>query len=158
MLGTRRSTDIAAGVLLAVLGLTAAAASTGIDEGAGGQLHPRTFPMLLGVLLVIGGAVHAIQAAIAKSGGSKAIAWPDRNGWKLLLIAMASLVFYVAVSQALGFVISSLIFMPWFIRYFGRYSYWVAGSCALGIAAFIYLVFIRLLQLTLPIGPLSFLG
>ncbi|TFG40685.1 MAG: tripartite tricarboxylate transporter TctB family protein, partial [Syntrophobacterales bacterium] len=116
------------------------------------------FPMLLGVLLVIGGAVLAIQAAVAKSGGSKAIAWPDRNGWKLLLIAMASLVFYVAISQALGFVISALIFVPWFIRHFGRYSYWVAGSCALGIAAFIYLVFIRLLQLTLPIGPLSFLG
>ncbi|TFG42534.1 MAG: tripartite tricarboxylate transporter TctB family protein, partial [Syntrophobacterales bacterium] len=89
MLGTRRSTDIATGVFLAVLGLTAAVASTGIDEGAGGQLHPRTFPMLLGVLLVIGGAVLAIQAAVAKSGGSKAIAWPDRNGWKLLLIAMA---------------------------------------------------------------------
>lgn len=158
MLGTRRSTDIATGVFLAVLGLTAAVASTGIDEGAGGQLHPRTFPMLLGVLLVIGGAVLAIQAAVAKNGGDKAIAWPDRNGWKLLLIAMASLVLYVAIAQALGFIISSLIFVPGFIRYFGRYSYWVAGSCALGIAVFIYLVFIRLLQLTLPIGPLSFNG
>ena len=158
MLATRRSTDIATGVFLAVLGLTAAVASTGIDEGAGGQLHPRTFPMILGGLMAIGGAVLAVQAAVAKSGGAKAIAWPGRDGRKLLLIAMASLVFYVAISQVLGFVISSLIFVPGFIRYFGRYSYWVAGSCALGLAAFIYLVFIRLLQLTLPIGPLSFLG
>lgn len=158
MLGTRRSTDIATGVFLAVLGLTAAVASTGIDEGAGGQLHPRTFPMILGALLVIGGAVLAIKAAASQSGGAKGIAWPDRGGSKLLLTAMAGLVFYVAISQMLGFVVSSLIFVPWFIRYYGRYSYWVAGSCALGLAAFIYLVFIRLLQLTLPIGPLSFLG
>lgn len=158
MLGTRRSTDIATGVFLAALGLTAAAASTRIGEGAGGQLHPRTFPMILGLLMFIGGAALAIQAATAKSGGDKTTAWPDRNGWKLLLIAMTGLVAYVAVSQALGFIISSLIFVPWFIRYFGRYSRLVAGSCALGIAAFIYLVFIRLLQLTLPIGPLSFLG
>jgi putative tricarboxylic transport membrane protein len=155
---TRRSTDIATGVFLAALGATAAAAATGIGEGAGGQLHPRTFPMMIGALLFIGGAVLAIRAAADKSGGSKATAWPDRSGWRLLAIAMAGLAAYVALSQALGFIISSLIFVPWFIRYFGRYSYWAACSCALGIAAFIYFVFIRLLQLTLPIGPLSFLG
>jgi len=158
VLGTRRSADIATGVFLAVLGLTAAAASTGIDEGAGGQLHPRTFPMMIGGLLAIGGAMLAIQAAAAKGGGDKTIAWPDRSGWKLLLVAMASLAVYVAISQTLGFIISSLIYVPWFIRYFGRYSHRVAWSCALGIAAFIYLVFIRLLQLTLPIGPLSLIG
>jgi hypothetical protein len=145
-------------VFLAVLGLTAAVASTGINEGAGGQLHPRTFPMIIGVLLVIGGGLLAVQAAASKSGADKTITWPDRSGWKLLSAAMAGLVIYVGIAQALGFIISSLIFVPWFIRYFGRYSHWVAWSCAVGIAAFIYLVFIRLLQLTLPIGPLSFLG
>jgi putative tricarboxylic transport membrane protein len=145
-------------VFLAVLGLTAAVASTGIDEGAGGQLHPRTFPMIIGALLVIGGAGLAIRAAVAERIAGKAIAWPDGTGWKLLSIAMAGMAVYVAISQTLGFIISSLVFVPWFIRYFGRYSHWVACSCALGIAAFIYLVFIRLLQLTLPIGPLSFFG
>ena len=158
MLSTRRSTDIATGVFLAILGLTAAVGSTGIGEGAGGQLHPRTFPMMIGGLMVIGGASLAIRAAVAKSGSDKKIAWPDRSGWKLLSIAMAGLTVYVAISQTLGFIISSLIFVPWFIRYFGRYSHMMAWSCAVGIAAFIYLVFIRLLQLTLPIGPLSILG
>jgi hypothetical protein len=145
-------------VCLAALGLTAALASTGIGEGAGGQLHPRTFPMMIGGLLAIGGAILAIRAAVAKSGSDKTIVWPDHNGWKLLSMAMAGLASYVAISQALGFIVSSLVFVPWFIRYFGRYSRRVAWSCALGIAAFIYLVFIRLLQLTLPIGPLSFFG
>jgi putative tricarboxylic transport membrane protein len=158
MLGTRRSTDIAAGVFLAALGLTAVVTSTGIDAGAGGQLHPRTFPMILGALLVIGGALLAVRAAAAGSGGEKPIAWPDRRGWKLLTIAMAGLAAYVALSQVLGFIISTLIFVPWFIRTYGRYSRLLAWSCALGVAAFIYLVFVRLLQLTLPIGPLSFLG
>jgi putative tricarboxylic transport membrane protein len=158
MLRVRRATDLATGVFLAALGLTAAAASTGIDAGAGGQLHPRTFPMILGGLLIIGGVSLAIQAAVAKSGGDKAIAWPDRNGWKLLSIAMAGLAVYVVLSQTLGFIISTLIFVPWFIRYYGRFSRLLAWSCALGVAAFIYIVFVRLLQLTLPIGPLSLLG
>jgi len=159
VLETRRSADIATGICLAVLGITCVWASTGIDQGAGGQLLPRTFPMLIGGLLIIGGAALALQALRSKHGGDKVIAWPDRNGWKLLFVAMAGLVLYVATTQFLGFIISSLVFVPWFIRYYGGYSHTVAWSCAVGIAAFIYFVFIQLLQLTLPIGPLaSFLG
>lgn len=158
MLRTRRSTDMAAGVLLAVLGLVTAWASTGIDEGAGGQLHPRTFPVLVGVLLFIGGAVLSVRAATSKTGSDKAIGWPDRRGWKFWGVSMAGLVLYVGLSQPLGFLISTFIFVPWFIWYFGRYRPLVTLSCALGIVAFIYLVFIRLLELTLPLGPLSFLG
>ena len=141
-----------------VLGLTAVVASTGIHEGAGGQLHPRTFPMILGGLLIIGGAVLATRAAMDKSGGGKAIGWPDRGGGKRLAMVMVSLVIYVTIAQTLGFIIASLVFIPWFIRYFGGYRHLVGWSCALGVAVFIYLVFIRLLQLTLPIGPLRFFG
>jgi hypothetical protein len=156
MLETKRSTDIATGLFLAALGITAGVASTTIGEGAGGQLHPRTFPMILGALLVIGGAWLTIQAMRSKPGG-KAVAWPDRSGWKRLLIALAGLFLYVAVSQAAGFIISAVLFVPWFIRFFGGYSRLVAWGCALGIALFIYLVFIQLLHLTLPIGPLALL-
>jgi putative tricarboxylic transport membrane protein len=147
-----------AGVFLAVLGLVAAWASTGIDEGAGGQLHPRTFPILIGVLLFIGGTLLSARAATSGNGAEKAIAWPDRRGWKYWVVSMASLVLYVGLSQPLGFLISTFIFVPWFIWYFGRYRPLVTVSCALGVVAFIYLVFIRLLELTLPLGPLSFLG
>jgi putative tricarboxylic transport membrane protein len=149
---------VTAGVFLAVLGLVAAWASTGIDEGAGGQLHPRTFPILIGVLLFIGGAVLAARAATSRAGADKPIAWPDRRGWKFWVISMAGLVLYVGLSQPLGFLISTFIFVSWFIWYFGRYRPLVTVSCALGVVAFIYFVFIRLLELTLPLGPLSFLG
>jgi hypothetical protein len=149
---------MATGVILAALGLAAVVSSTGIHEGAGGQLHPRTFPMILGGLLVVGGLMLAARAALEKRTPSKPIAWPDRKGWTLLVMAATSLVLYVAMAQTLGFIIASLLFVPWSIRYFGGYPHLVAWSCALGIAAFIYLVFVRLLQLNLPIGPLSFLG
>lgn len=156
MLKTKRSGNIAAGAVLAILGLVAALASTSIGEGAGGQLHPRTFPMLLGVLLIIGGGGLAIPAARSKTAG-KPIDWPDRRGWKMWLIALASLVLFVGVALVLGFLVCSFLFVAGFISYFGRYSLPVALAWAMGVTLFIYVVFIRLLELNLPMGPLGFL-
>jgi hypothetical protein len=158
VLKTQRSGDIACGAFLALLGLAAAWASTTIDEGAGGHLHPRNFPLLLGALLFIGGAGLAVQALIARTGADKAIGWPDRRGWKFWGIALVALVLYVGLSHPLGFLICTFFFVAGFIWYFGRYNPMVAMAWALGVAAFVYVVFIRLLDLTLPMGPLSFLS
>ncbi|RJR38722.1 MAG: tripartite tricarboxylate transporter TctB family protein [Desulfobacteraceae bacterium] len=157
MLKTKRSGDIATGAALAILGLVAALASISIGEGAGGHLHPRTFPMLLGVLMIIGGGGLAIFAARDRT-ATKKIDWPDRRGWKTWLMAMASLVLFVALTPVLGFLLCIFLFVGGFILYFGRYALPVALGWSLGVTVFIYLVFIRLLDLTLPMGPLGFLS
>jgi putative tricarboxylic transport membrane protein len=157
MLDTKRSGDVAAGIFLSVLGAVSTLASTGIAEGAGGQLHPRTFPMIIGLLLVIGGAALVFEALRSSAADAKRIEWPDRRGWRFWLGALLALALYVGLSPYLGFLVCTFLFVLGFIRCFGRYSFWVAGSYAAGVVLFIYLVFMRLLQLTLPLGPLSFL-
>lgn len=157
MLKTQRSGDTACGVFLSMLGLATAWASTSIDEGAGGHLHPRNFPLLLGVLLFIGGAGLAVYAWVDRARAGKTIGWPDRRGWKFWGIALVALVLYVALSNPLGFLICTFFFVAGFIRYFGRYSPMVAAAWGIGVAVFVYVVFIRLLDLTLPMGPLAFL-
>jgi putative tricarboxylic transport membrane protein len=149
---------MAAGVFLVLLGAVFLWASTGIAEGAGGQLHPRTFPILLSLLLVIGGAGLVVRARRSGEGEVKRIEWPDGRGWRFWLGALSGLVLYVALLPYLGFLLCTFLFVMGFIRYFGRYPLWVATGYALGVMVFIYLVFMRLLQLTLPMGPLSFLG
>jgi hypothetical protein len=144
-------------MFLALLGFAAVWASAYIGEGAGGHLHPRTFPMLIGILLFVGGAALASQSLITGAGGRKSIDWPDRKGRKLWIIALAALVLYVALSLPLGFLATSFFFVSGFIWYFGRYNPLIAGAWALGVVVFIYVVFVRLLDLTLPLGPLSFL-
>lgn len=156
MLRTKRSGDIASGIVLALLGFVAAWASTSIDEGAGGHLHPRTFPMLIGILLVAGGGALAVSGAAAGAAG-RPIDWPDTRGWKFWLIALAGLALFVGLSPLLGFLLCSFFFTAAFSRYFGRYRPPVAIAWAIGVAAFIYVVFVRLLDLTLPMGPLEFL-
>jgi putative tricarboxylic transport membrane protein len=153
---TRRSGNIASGAFLALLGLAAVWASTSIGEGAGGHLHPRTFPMLIGALLLAGGGALAASAA-AKAPG-RPIDWPDARGWTLWLTALAALVLFVALAKPLGFLVCSFIFVAGFIWHFGRYRPAVALAWALGVTTFIYFVFIRLLDLTLPMGFLDFLS
>lgn len=157
MIRTRRSADILSGLLLAMLGFLTAWASMSIAEGAGGRLHPRTFPLILGGLLAIGGLGLSFNALFRRSGQEKAIDWPDRKGWKSWMVALAAMTLYIGLSDPLGFLIGTFLFVAGFIWYFGRYNPAVALLFALGLVGFVYFIFIRLLELTLPMGPLSFL-
>ena len=157
MLKTQRSGNIACGIFLALLGLGAAWASSSIHEGAGGYLHPRTFPLLLGVLLFLGGGLLVVTGVTGKAGG-KPIEWPDRRGWRYWLAALASLVLYVALGPALGFLITTFLFVTGFIWYFGRRHPLYAAAWGIGVVLFVYFVFVKILDLTLPMGPLSFLS
>jgi putative tricarboxylic transport membrane protein len=156
VLETKRSGNIACGAFLALLGVAAVWASTGIEEGAGGQLHPRTFPMLIGVLLFLGGGLLAASGLRGKI-GDRPIEWPDRRSWTSWFIALVSLVLYVALCPSLGFLICTFFFVAGFIWYFGRYHPLYAAVWALGVVVFVYFVFVKLLDLTLPVGPLAFL-
>ena len=158
MLKTKRSGNIACGIFLAALGLAAAWASLDIDEGAGGNLHPRTFPMLIGVCLFLGGSALALVSRLSTAGADKAIDWPDRRGWRFWSIALASLAAYVGLSGPLGFLLCTFFYVAGFISYFGRYKPMVAVAWATGTVLFVYFVFIKLLDMTMPMGPLSFLA
>lgn len=157
MLRTKRSGNIAAGYFLALLGLVTFVAAWQIAEGAGGQLHPRTFPLILGALLFAGGLILAINAYRSPQGEHKKIDWPDHQGWKYWLIGLISITVYIGLLPILGFIIGTLLFVAFFIWFFGRYKPIFIAIYALGTALFVYLLFVWLLQLTLPLGPLSFL-
>ncbi len=157
MLKTRRSGDLAAGVFLALLGLVTLIAATDVAEGAGGRLHPRTFPMIVGALLLLGGGILSIRSLAFKSGADKAIDWPDATGRQNWVVALAMMVAYVGLSKPLGFLLTTFLFVATFIRLFGKYTWSAAVGCALGAVGFVYFLFVRLLDLTLPKGPLSFL-
>lgn len=154
---TKKSGDITAGSFLILLGLVTFFASWQIAEGAGGQLHPRTFPLILGTLLILGGSILVFLRYRFPSDESKKIEWPDHQGWKNWITGLISIATYIGLSQLLGFLLSTLFFVGFFIWFFGKYRPALVAGYALGTALFVYLLFVRLLQLTLPLGPLSFL-
>lgn len=155
MLADRRSGNIVSGTVLFVIGLVTAIGSIGIDEGAGGNLHPRSFPLTVSVLLSLGGAALATKSLVSTKGAARAIAWPDAKGWKLWGVALGFLVVYVALAPLLGFLVTSFFFVTGLVWYLGGYNPFLAAACALGTVAFIYVTFVWLLELTLPQGLLS---
>ncbi len=154
---TQRSADLVAGSLFALLGLAVVLASRGIPEGAGGYLHPRTFPFLLGLALTLSGALVSIKARFMKRGSEVKIDWPDGTGWKNWLLALLLMGGYVALCGPLGFLLSTFAFVLIFMRLFGSYPFRVGVICALGTSLFVYGMFVKLLDLTLPLGPLALL-
>lgn len=155
MLKTLRGGDIVSGIFLILIGAITLAASTTIAAGAGGRLHPRTLPVAIGALLLCGGA-WLIGHARAARYPDKAIDWPDRAGWRNWGVALAMMTLYAALMPLLGFIVTTFIFVAAFIGYFGRFKIWVALAWGLGTVAFIYLLFIRLLQMEFPAGLFSF--
>lgn len=155
MLKTLRGGDTASGIFLLLLGALTLAASMTIAEGAGGRLHPRTLPITIGALFIIGGAWLIFYARTPQY-RDKAIDWPDRAGWRRWGVALVMMFLYAALMQPLGFILTTFIFIVAFIWYFGNFKPWVALAWGFGTVAFIYLLFIRLLQMEFPAGIFTF--
>ncbi|MBI5303247.1 MAG: tripartite tricarboxylate transporter TctB family protein [Chloroflexi bacterium] len=155
MIKTLRAGDVASGIFLIVIGGVALTASAQIASSVGGMLHPRTLPVILGVLLVVGGGWLIVRAR-AKDYTDKLIDWPDRAGSKQWWVALALMVFFALLMQPLGFLLTTLIFITAFIWYFGKYKSWVALAWGIGTVVFIYVLFIWLLQMDFPSGPLPY--
>jgi len=149
---TQRSADIASGLFLAALGLLVIIAAMSIQAAFAERLPPRTLPVVLGCVTIVTGLLLAYRAWRFK-GQDPAIDWPDKEGWKRVLVGFGSLVVYLVLIDPIGMPLATLIFTSFLIWYLDRR---VVRSVVIGVitAAIILFVFIRILELTFPVGPL----
>ncbi len=151
---TQRRADIACGFFLAILGLVTVLAALKIRAAAEVRLHPGTLPYSLGWTLVGAGLILAAEAWRYR-GADRLIQWPDRAGALRVLVTLGSLTVYLALMVPLGMPLSTFLFLLFLVWYLGRYKVATAVLIALASAATVYLVFIRLLELPFPVGPLG---
>jgi len=153
MLKTRRSADIASGLCLAALGLLVIIAAMSIRSAFAERLPPRTLPLLLGCVTIFTGLLLAFRAWRFR-GEDPVIDWPDKGGWKRVLVCFGSLIVFLVLIQPIGMPLATLFFSSFLIWYLdGR----VVRAIVIGVitAAIILFVFIRMLELTFPVGPLQ---
>ncbi len=151
---TQRSADIVSGGFLSVLGLMVILAALRIRGAAEVRLHPGTLPWILGLLILAAGAILTWRA-VRFRGEDQRIKWPNRAGTGRVLMTLASLIAYLILMDPIGLPLSTLLFVSFLAWYLGRYRpIWIA---ALGLVsgATVYFVFIRLLELSFPVGPLG---
>ena len=152
---TKRSADIASGFFLIFLGIIVLVAASQIRGGMEERLPPRTLPYIVGGTILACGAVLALKAR-RSAGTETPIKWPTREAMIRIGVSLLAIVVYIAVMTPLGFPISSGLYVAFSIWYLKRSGVLTALLSGIVTGALSYFVFIRLLELSLPLGTLLF--
>ncbi len=152
---TLRSADMVSGGALVLLGAVVLAAATQITGGMGmeDRLPPRTLPYLVGGFVLLGG-VGLLWQAWRYQGPAMTVGWPSASGMRRNIVTMLALAAYVGLLDPLGTLPATTLFVGGLIWYLRRGR--PVSALVIGIACglILHFVFIRYLELSLPVGPL----
>ena len=154
----RNQKDFFAGVMFIGLGVTFAWSASGYNIGSASQMGPGYFPMLLGILMALIGAVLSCRAVVIETeGGAKIGEW----AWRPMVYIIASnVVFGVLLAglrgiklPALGLIVA--IYAMTFIVSMARANWKFTKTLVLAtvLAAGSYLIFVLALKLQIQVWP-----
>lgn len=151
---SQRAGDILSGVFLVLLSVIVVLAALRIKGAPDVRMQPRTLPLILGCIVGVAGAALALRAWLYR-GPVRTVPWPDRAGLCRVLTTLAALIVFLFLVQPLGMPLGSCLLVGFLTWYLGGYRPVYAGLLGLATGGVIYGVFIRLLNLSFPIGPLG---
>lgn len=155
--------DFFSGLMFTVVGASFAYGATGYNVGSGGRMGPGYFPLLLGVILAILGAIIMFKALVVEvPGGDKIGKW----AWKpLFFIISANLLFGVMIGglPSIGLPPMGLIagiFALTIVSSLAGDSFKLKEVLMLAVILSIgsYAAFILLLKLQFPVWPTFIAG
>jgi hypothetical protein len=125
-------------------------AKAGINWGAEG---PRAgfFPFYIGIFIVVSSAVNLWNTMRDNNDGLFA-EWGQLRQVMSVVVPTA---IYVGSMPFTGLYVASIIFIGWFMRWLGKYSWPVVVGVALGMPIVTYLIFERWFLVPLPKGPIE---
>jgi len=151
---TQRSADITAGCFLSILGFIVIFAAMSIKGGMEERLPPHTLPYIIGGIIIGAGFTLTLRTWRLR-GKETFINWPNRDGIIRVLVTLVSLAIYIALMGLLGLPLDTFLFISFLVWFLGRYRIGYALIIGLVSAAVVYFLFIFLLELSFPVGPLS---
>jgi len=157
----QKSAEIVVATLFAMLGGLVAwdSARLGARWGEDGP-QPGYFPFYIGLLILLSAAVNlaAVFRAPAEKGDK---AFVEVGQLKLVLAVLTPTVIYVALIggigpvKGLGIYVASILFIGFFMRWLGKYSWWKILPVSIGNSVFFFLVFEVWFKIPLPKGPVE---
>jgi putative tricarboxylic transport membrane protein len=116
---------------------------------------PAAVPLPVGVLIGVLGAGLLVQARAQLGSASRETTW--QPGALLRVLAMlAALVAFALLLPVLGYVVSSAALFVAAAMLLGAPRFWRTVAYGWALAAIVFLVFDRLIGLSLPTGPWGF--
>ena len=138
-------------LVAAVLVIVDAARLPETSEAVG----PAAVPLPVGVLLGVVGVALLAQARFQYGAAGRETTWQPRAGLRVLAM-VAALVAYAVLLPLLGFVVTSAALFVGAVMLLGAPEFWRTVAYGWALAAIVFLVFDRLIGLTLPTGPWGF--
>ena len=139
-------------LLIALFGVIVIAGSVkaGINWGAEG---PRAgfFPFYVGIIIVAASAVN-LWSGLREDDTSLFAEWGQLRQVLSVVIPTA---IYVGAMRFTGLYVASIVFIGWFMRWLGKYSWLTVAAVAIGMPVIAYLIFERWFLVPLPKGPLE---
>jgi putative tricarboxylic transport membrane protein len=111
------------------------------------------FPFYIGLLLCLSGGVILMRAF--RNTGLAAESFVERAQLKLILTVLIPTVVYVGFIAYLGFYVASILFIAYFMKRIGKYSWLMAALVSVGISVAFFLTFEIWFSVPLPKGPLE---
>lgn len=157
-----------AGTILSLLGVGVIAESMRLPTIPGQTYGPGFFPMLVGIGLLVFGAVYALNArrpmqpVIMLEGEGTALdeaeeTPPERPFYGALAWLIIGLVATILFWENVGFILLMSIVLTIFMTLLGV-RIWQAAIVAIVSTIMVYLIFIKILMVPLPAGLLAPLG
>jgi len=147
----RKPGEIVVGLCFVAIGIVFAIGAVKLSVGVPTEPKPGFFPFIDGVILIALSALFLIQAWSGRAGDSKAF-----GGIKGPIIVVLTLILYVATLETVGYVITTAVLSA-VVLYVLETKPRVLILVSLGLAVISYLLFSRLLGVTLPPGLLTIL-
>ncbi len=151
---SQRKCDLAAGAFIALLGAVVIIAASQIRGDVEERLPPRTLPYAVGFMTLAGGLGLAVKS-YRFHGEDPRIDWPEKDGWVRIGVNLLLLALFTALMDPLGMPIAAGLYVAAAIRYMDRGRTLAALLTGAGSAVVVYFLFIRLLGLSFPLGPLA---
>lgn len=152
--GSLRKGDIVAGCFIALLGAVVIVAAAQIRGDADERLPPRTLPYVVGLMTLAGGAGLAVKSWRFR-GEDPTVGWPDRDGALRIVVNLLLLALFIALMNPLGMPVATALYVTASIWYIDRKRILAAVLTGTGSAVVVYYLFIRLLELSFPMGLLE---
>jgi hypothetical protein len=143
-----------AGAVFLLLGILVVIETRKLDYGSGYGAGPGFFPFWLGITIALLGAILLLKTLQRLNETEEDSV--QTTHWRKKIIAYAALIAFILAIELVGFVTSFSLLFAFLLLVIEGESWSKSLLAALTAGAGLYLIFVRLLQVKLPSGPLGF--
>ena len=146
----RKVGDIWVSFFFIFFGIVIIIKAIGLPVGTVREPQPGFFPLLAGILMTVLSVLLLIHACLGRSTGVEAFG----SLWRPAILIMGMIV-YTLILDFMGYVIATIILSATILGVLGIKTWWILAGVSSGVSIGSYVVFGRLLGITLPNGILE---